>query len=217
MAIGLGRLFGIELPQNFNSPYQARNPSDFWGRWHITLSLWLRDYLFYPIYFEMDRETNHRLKLVVSLFVTMLLGGLWHGAHWTFALWGLYNCFLLLLYYQFKDHWDRWNLSIQRGVTFTLITLSWIFFRSSSFLMIKQWGSALWKINPPGYLSITPLLWPIFLASSVAVIGVNLFPNASSYQGFKTLRTCYQIGLGVLCVFAILCMNFPSKFLYYQF
>src|SRR4029078_3721838 len=93
MATGLGRLFGIELPQNFNSPYQALNPSDFWRRWHISLSRWLRDYL----YISLGGTRCSELRRNFNLMATMVLGGLWHGASWTFAIWGLYHGLLLVV------------------------------------------------------------------------------------------------------------------------
>ena len=84
MAVGLGRLLGFEFPQNFDSPYQSENISEFWRRWHITLSSWLRDYLFIPLGGSRD---GHWLTLR-NLVIVMFLGGLWHGAGWTFVLWG---------------------------------------------------------------------------------------------------------------------------------
>jgi len=94
MAIGLGRLFGIELPQNFNSPYKAVSPRDFWRRWHMTLSFWLRDYLYISLGGNRCPPARRRFNLMA----TMVLGGLWHGASWTFAAWGAWHGLLLLLH-----------------------------------------------------------------------------------------------------------------------
>ena len=96
IAIGAGRLFGIDLPENFNFPYAAPGFRQFWRRWHITLSVWLRDHLYVPL----GGSKNGAFRLVFSLLVTMLLGGLWHGPHWNFVLWGLAHGILLVL--------DRW-------------------------------------------------------------------------------------------------------------
>ncbi|MEZ4820506.1 MAG: MBOAT family O-acyltransferase [Bdellovibrionota bacterium] len=103
MAIGLGRLMRIELPQNFDSPYKAISPSDFWKRWHITLSKWLKDYLYIPL--GGNRCSPQRQKL--NLMLTMMLGGLWHGASWNFLVWGIYHGLLLLIYHLYKDKWDK--------------------------------------------------------------------------------------------------------------
>src|SRR6185503_1089071 len=93
MAIGLSRLFGVRLPINFNSPYKATNIADFWRRWHMTLSRFLRDYL----YIALGGNKKGRLRRYTNLMVTMLLGGLWHGAGWNFVLWGaLHGAYLCL-------------------------------------------------------------------------------------------------------------------------
>src|SRR2546422_3413498 len=97
MAVGLGRLFGLRLPQNFNSPYKATSPADFWHRWHISLSSCLRDYLYIP----MGGSRGTRWHTYGNVMITMLLGGLWHGANWTFVFWGFYHGLLLVAHRQF--------------------------------------------------------------------------------------------------------------------
>src|SRR5439155_12771521 len=92
MAVGLAFLLGFRFPQNFNSPYKAVNISDFWRRWHMTLSFWLRDYLFIPL----GGSRRGRVRTLRNLGITMLLGGLWHGAAWTFVLWGLLHGLYLI-------------------------------------------------------------------------------------------------------------------------
>ena len=91
MAVGLGFMFGMHIPQNFNSPYRALNPSDFWRRWHISLSRCLRDYL----YISLGGNRGSEARTYRNLMITMLLGGLWHGAAWTFVVWGAYHGILL--------------------------------------------------------------------------------------------------------------------------
>jgi D-alanyl-lipoteichoic acid acyltransferase DltB (MBOAT superfamily) len=93
IARGLALLFGFELTLNFEEPYLSKNPSEFWRRWHITLSRWLRDYLFVPL-----SDGPGAARAVGAVVVTMFLGGLWHGAQWTFALWGVYHGGLLILH-----------------------------------------------------------------------------------------------------------------------
>ena len=100
MAIGLGHLFAVRLPQNFDSPYKATDPSDFWRRWHITLSTWLRDYLYIPL------GGNRNGRQARNLMITMMLGGLWHGAAWLFVIWGAWHGFLLVAFHQLK----RWGI-----------------------------------------------------------------------------------------------------------
>jgi D-alanyl-lipoteichoic acid acyltransferase DltB (MBOAT superfamily) len=129
IARGVSRLFGIELLRNFDQPYLSRNIAEFWRRWHISLSTWLRDYLYVPL--GGNRRGASRTSF--NLFATMLLGGLWHGAAWTFVIWGaLHGAFLMVSH--------RRNRPIRTGlrsipsvvVTFGLVTFAWIFFRADS-------------------------------------------------------------------------------------
>lgn len=136
MAIGLAHLFCIRLPLNFNSPYKATNIIDFWRRWHMTLSRVMRDYLYIPL--GGNREGN--IRTLVNLFITMLLGGLWHGAGWTFIIWGgVHGIYIIInhLWRQFKktlglkiDTW--WSRGGARVLTFIALVVGWVFFRAES-------------------------------------------------------------------------------------
>lgn len=138
MAIGSARMFGIKLPINFNSPYKAINISDFWRRWHITLSNFLRDYIYIPL----GGNRQGELKRYFNLMVTMLLGGLWHGAGWTFILWGglhgLYLCVnrqwdLLLESMRFNvKNPPLWSKVIGILVTFLAVVVAWVLFRADN-------------------------------------------------------------------------------------
>jgi len=137
MAIGLAFLFGIRVPLNFNSPYQSLNVIDFWRRWHMSLSRFLRDYLYIPLGGNRKGETMR----FVNLMITMLLGGLWHGAAWTFVLWGgLHGLFLIInhgwvkikkrLGYEGKG--GRAGRFFSGALTFLAVTVAWVFFRADS-------------------------------------------------------------------------------------
>jgi alginate O-acetyltransferase complex protein AlgI len=129
MAIGLGMLFGFRLPINFNSPYLARSITEFWRRWHITLSLFLRDYLYIPL----GGNRRGTLKLYRNLLVTMLLGGLWHGAGWAFVIWGGAHGLLLALERFMAERFPRWKLgALGYPLTFILVALLWVPFRAES-------------------------------------------------------------------------------------
>ncbi|PHV40560.1 MBOAT family protein [Janthinobacterium sp. BJB304] len=131
MAIGLSRLFGVKLPLNFNSPYKAANIADFWRRWHMTLSRFLRDYLYIPL----GGSRRGEVMRCRNLMLTMLLGGLWHGAGWTFVIWGgLHGLYLVLqqawqrLFGAAPGYcWLRWWPGV---LTFLAVMLAWIFFRA---------------------------------------------------------------------------------------
>ena len=138
MARGVARCLGFELPLNFNLPYFATSPRDFWSRWHISLSQWLRDYLYIPL----GGSRGGTLLTSRNLMLTMILGGLWHGARWTFVSWGLYQGLLLLLHrlaaprlerIQPTDRIDRacWT-GLRIVVTFHLVCLGWLIFRADS-------------------------------------------------------------------------------------
>ncbi|MCP4267430.1 MAG: MBOAT family protein [Candidatus Brocadiaceae bacterium] len=134
MAIGLGRMFGIKLPVNFNSPYQATNIIDFWRRWHMTLSRFLRDYLYFPL----GGNRKGRARRYANLMITMLLGGLWHGAGWTFVAWGVLHGVYLIINHAWQYIWkwriDRWwSLSFARLITLFAVMIGWVFFRAESF------------------------------------------------------------------------------------
>lgn len=137
MAIGIAWMFGIKLPLNFNSPYKAVNIIDFWRRWHITLSHFLRDYLYIPL----GGNRKGKIRRYVNLMITMLLGGLWHGAGWTFVIWGglhgIYLCVNHLwnegqksLVGYGKSRW--WSRGLACLVTFIAVVIGWVFFRADS-------------------------------------------------------------------------------------
>ena len=126
MAVGLARLFGIAFPQNFNRPYRATSVSDFWRRWNITLSGFLRDYLYIPL----GGNRRGEGRRVANLMITMLLGGLWHGAAWRFLLWGgLHGLFLVI-----HGFWARLGWRLPRplawGLTLLCVLLAWVPFRA---------------------------------------------------------------------------------------
>lgn len=136
MAIGLSRLFGVRLPLNFNSPYKAENISDFWRRWHMTLSRFLRDYLYFPL----GGNRAGLVKRYRNLMVVMILGGMWHGAGWNFIIWGgLHGCYLVVHHawiptacnLKFPSGSRAWKL-VATAITFIAVCFAWVFFRSPS-------------------------------------------------------------------------------------
>ena len=221
MAIGLGRLFGIELPQNFRSPYQAENPSDFWRRWHITLSTWLRDYL----YISLGGGRCGPVRHLFNLMVTMVLGGLWHGANWTFGVWGLYHGLLLVAYQLGGSFWNRMPKAFRQVGTYFLITIGWIFFRSDHIMYAKAWIFA--AIHKSTYWSTAKWGLELVVHSSdlqilLALIAVSLgiaflAPRASTFDGYDRLNRGRQICLGLIAVASLVIMNYSSRFLYFQF
>ena len=133
MAIGIARMFGIRLPLNFNSPYKASSIIDFWRRWHITLSRFLRDYLYIPL----GGSRKGKVRRYINLMVTMVLGGLWHGAGWTFIIWGMLHGFYLVINHTWRAVFtNRHNTALYTffswALTFVSVVISWVLFRSDS-------------------------------------------------------------------------------------
>ncbi|MEM5571002.1 MBOAT family protein [Aliarcobacter butzleri] len=129
MAIGISLMFNIKLPINFNSPYKALSIQDFWRRWHMTLSRFLRDYLYIPL--GGNRKGN--IRTYVNLVTTFLLGGLWHGAGWTFIIWGLLHGIALAIHRFWQSLGFRMNKILAWFITFNFINITWIFFRAKDF------------------------------------------------------------------------------------
>ena len=144
MATGLGRLFGLGLPPNFNSPYKALDPSDFWRRWHICLSTVLRDYLYIPL----GGNRRGRTVALGNLMITMLLGGLWHGASWTFVVWGGYHGLLLALHRLLHRAWERLPELSRRAITFFLVVVGWVFFRAEDMRMAGRLLETMFSWRP---------------------------------------------------------------------
>lgn len=135
MAIGLGKMMNLNFPINFNSPYKSKSITEFWQRWHITLGSWLRDYL----YISLGGNRNGIFKTYRNLFITMLLGGLWHGANWTFVIWGAFHGALLAL--ERKTNWTESRLpsGIKISITFLMVMIGWAFFRSPDVSFAFDW------------------------------------------------------------------------------
>jgi D-alanyl-lipoteichoic acid acyltransferase DltB (MBOAT superfamily) len=145
IARGAAKLMGFELMLNFNQPYLAVNPSDFWRRWHISLSTWLRDYLYIPL----GGNRRGAFDTYRNLMLTMLLGGLWHGAAWNFVLWGMFHGLLLVGHRLIVQGWNLWPFEGRLArlgaqvVMFHLVCYGWLLFRATSFSQINSFTSAL--------------------------------------------------------------------------
>jgi len=169
IARGAAKLMGFELMLNFNRPYLALNPSDFWRRWHISLSTWLRDYLYIPL----GGNRGGQLMTYRNLLLTMLLGGLWHGAAWNFVLWGLFHGALLIAHRAIVDEWELWPFDgplarlLSRVVMFHLVCYGWLLFRATSFAQIASFtGSLLTGIGGLA-MPLAPAAMLVFLVAMV--------------------------------------------------
>ncbi len=219
MAIGLGLLFNIRLPQNFNSPYKAKNIIDFWRRWHMTLSKFLRDYLYIPIGGNQKGEGRRH----INLMITMLLGGLWHGAGWLFVIWGaLHGAYLIInhLWIKLVPGKSRWY---SQALTFMAIVVAWVFFRAQTMEGALSVLKAMAGAN--GLISDFSLLrfashskW----ATDVAIAAVISYFSPNVYELMESRfkpHPAVGFAMGVLC-FVLLRQMIglqASEFLYFQF
>jgi alginate O-acetyltransferase complex protein AlgI len=220
IAIGVAALFGYRFPQNFNQPYRARGFSDFWRRWHMTLSVWLRDYLYIPL----GGNRHGEWATMRNLMITMLLGGIWHGANWTFLIWGAMHGLALTV-----DH--RWQRSktfatlsgngfyqaIAWIVTFHFVCFTWIFFRSASLDDSLQFLAGVWTDNGAG-ITAPWIVAPLLLAGAVT----HLMPEATrriAGAAFDRQGMPAQIALGFGALYVVLIMApaASAPFIYFRF
>jgi alginate O-acetyltransferase complex protein AlgI len=207
MAIGLGYLFGLRIPQNFNSPYKASGIRDFWRRWHISLSTWLRDYL----YINLGGNRGGALRTHLNLLITMLLGGLWHGANWTFVIWGGYHGVLLILDRVLEPWWKSVPRVVYQLATFFAVVAGWVLFRASTLAVAGQWFQRMASLT-----SGTPVPPSAVLVVGIGLMSVVVLPESWDIRFGKRRRWApvYAVGLFIAYLF----MNQSNTvFLYYQF
>jgi alginate O-acetyltransferase complex protein AlgI len=212
MAVGLGLFFGLRIPQNFNSPYKALNPSDFWRRWHISLSSCLRDYLYIPLGGNRDGE----LLTYRNMMLTMLIGGLWHGANWTFVAWGGYHGLLLVAYRMAPRIWDALPHVVAQLLMFVLVLVGWVFFRAPDFtsaghILRTMFAPALGTIPSDSGLLVALLM----LAAYLAMVSRNAFELNAQRNWTRGWQTAMAVSFGA-CL-AVMAGGRNSPFLYFQF
>jgi D-alanyl-lipoteichoic acid acyltransferase DltB (MBOAT superfamily) len=222
MALGVALLFNIRLPINFNSPYKALDIQDFWRRWHITLSRFLRDYIYIPL----GGNRNGELRTYSNLFTVFLVGGLWHGASWMFVIWGALHGTAIVIHRAWKSLGFSMNKYLAWFITFNFINITWVFFRA------KDWGSAEKIITAMiGYhaapiLAITKIkqLFPNIGMSSyiipyiVAGFLLTLLLKNSTFHSAQFSPTKKLLSLTILIfVYSILNLSAITEFLYFNF
>jgi alginate O-acetyltransferase complex protein AlgI len=237
IAVGLSRLFGIELIQNFKAPYASAGPSEFWRRWHISLSTWLRDYLYIPL----GGNRGSTWFTGRNLVITMLLGGLWHGAAGNYILWGAWQGLLLLAFRpewmrRLVERWDakRWSrLStrfVRKLVFFQLVCLGWALFRAKSFedcvalwrglLDVSSWDwtaftTGIVESGAGGQLAVMMALVVLTIATQMIWSGGANAIVARLWRMPEPVRFAVVVALLYACVIAA--PEAPPPFIYFQF
>ncbi|MBF0489704.1 MAG: MBOAT family protein [Candidatus Omnitrophica bacterium] len=226
MARGLGRLMGFEIMINFNNPYFSRNPREFWQRWHISLSTWLKDYLYIPC----GGSQGGRLATYWNIFITMLIGGLWHGANWTYVFWGAYHGVLLILHRIFQPlgqvlarvvgrMGDRVLQMISALIMFHCVCLGWLFFRASSFQQAWDMLYALgWNIVPTIREARPYFLWLAFLIFVLGIVEIaQRWSNDQDIVRRWPLVFRFWLYVVVLYLWLIWGQYGGHEFIYFQF
>lgn len=232
MAIGIALLFNIKLPMNFFSPYKATSIQDFWRRWHMTLSRFLKDYLYIPL----GGNRKGEMRTYTNIFTTFLLGGIWHGAGWTFVLWGALHGFALVIHRAWQKLGFQMNVVLAWFITFNFINIAWVFFRATSFdSAIKVLhGMFLGEFILPTsitkyaeFMNNTGLkfghwsklyqhdayigLW--FIAAFIIIL---LFSNSMEWKR-KFKPNFFYMGLTTLFFLSIFLLHRKSEFIYFNF
>jgi alginate O-acetyltransferase complex protein AlgI len=224
IARGLAKIMGFELVENFHAPYLVTGPSEFWQNWHISLSTWLRDYLYIPL----GGNRHGRFKTYRNLMVTMVLGGLWHGAGFCYILWGIYHGTLLCL----QRAWNEWTRhrphrsarrswsTVPRIVGFFALTcVGWLIFRLGSSAPDMRAGLVMWNflkamVTPP--TTLQPEAWEVLLFGSLAMALQFTYREMNYFVEWSPGRQA--VGVGVcLCLICALGVFQGSQFIYFQF
>jgi alginate O-acetyltransferase complex protein AlgI len=209
MAIGLGRFFGFTLPDNFLRPYEALNPKDFWRRWHVSLSYWIRDYLYLPL--------GGNKRYLRNILIVFALCGLWHGSGFNFVLWGLFHAILVIGYRWSAPIWDSMPRIVQIALTFFLVSFGWVFF------LFKLNDMATFGLNLLGLSSVavvTPVtaeMWSYLAGATVVCYFLN--PEKVTALLRRGTRESVLLGavLGVVFFSAILFLDRSQNFIYFRF
>jgi len=222
MALGLGMMFNIFFPINFNRPYIAQNIQEFWRKWHITLSRFLRDYIYIP--FGGNRKFHLR-----NLFLTFLIGGIWHGAAWTFVLWGALHGLAVVLH----NLWKKLNIKIPTPLavttTFLFVNFAWVLFRAKSFGFAADVYKAMFgfsgvelpkfyhlSVKYDGAIDVNAFGWQILLILACFIIAANLKQAKDIVLSSKPSAVAISVCAVVICSLLYM-MTKVSEFLYFNF
>ena len=215
IAIGTAKLFGIKLMRNFNNPYFSRDIAEFWRRWHISLTSWFRDYVYIPL----GGNRQGLSRTVFNTLIVFLICGLWHGANWTYLVWGLYNVVLFLPLIllgkskRYKDAPLAWKQLPQMLLTFVLVTIGWIIFRAPS--LSDAWGYVCAMTNLSGAAPTLPITqWIGIIFGLFTMIAFEWTYRNSDHAPIPHRWWIYYILIAAIWWYA---PSFTTDFIYFQF
>jgi len=226
VATGVGLMFNIRIPLNFNSPYKSMNIREFWQRWHITLSRFLTSYIYFPL----GGSRKGLVRTCINLMIVFLASGLWHGAGWLFLLWGLMHGAASVLYRLLRKQYDALHPALQWLMTFGFVVIAWVFFRATALsdalaivksMFMMDFGPIRSAITSafalpggfrPGYNAIFMMAW--YALSLFACLGMrNTYEKTMDFK--PTLANAFQTV--ILILYVTLCLSNVSVFLYFNF
>ncbi len=235
MAIGIGHLFNVELPANFNSPYKSSSITEFWGRWHMSLTRFLRTYIYIPL----GGNRKGMARTCLNVMIVYLVSGIWHGANWTFVLWGLLHGALCCLNRFFAKSWDKLGVVMRWCMTFIAVNILWVLFRAED---IASAGLFVQKMFSLSGSAVREELYQCFELMELAVLGnlpvINMlyshitgfymwifilgafwvvlrFRNSKEIEFKPTFAR--SLAVIVLMVWSVLSLGEVSSFLYFNF
>ena len=226
VATGIGLMFNIKIPLNFNSPYKSMNIREFWQRWHMTLSRFLTTYIYFPL----GGSRKGLVRTCINLMVVFLASGLWHGAGWLFLLWGLLHGAASVLYRLFRKQYDALHPALQWLLTFTFVVVAWVFFRATSLadaiaiiksMLMMDFGPIRSGITSAfalpggfrsGYNAIFMMAW--YVLALIACLGMrNTYEKTMDFK--PTLLNA--MSTVILILYCVLSLSGVSVFLYFNF
>lgn len=220
MAIGLGKMFGFHFLENFNYPYISKSFTEFWRRWHISLSSWFRDYVYIPLG---GNRVDTKLKHVRNLFVVWLCTGIWHGANWTFILWGLLY-FVLLVWEKYGGLGKGWPSWFKWAFTFVMVMFAWVLFRADSVDAAGMYLLSMFGLGAPGNSDLAILYlrenWVFLVAAAVFSTPIAHKVRAwADDRNSIVLDACYGLGLAMLFLVSVgfIVKGTYNPFIYFNF
>ena len=219
MAIGLGLMLGFTFPKNFDSPYRSASITEFWRRWHISLSSWLRDYLYIPL----GGNRKGQARTYINLAIVMLLGGLWHGASWNFVIWGgIHGGMLALERMRGKSSfYQQWPNAIRVGLTFLLVLITWVFFRSANLSRaVTLLGCMVGLVSvPPGHYLIGGLIYQPYYLLSISMAALVTCLRRSTWGWVQNLSVPKMVACLILLWISLVFLETQSynPFIYFIF